>query len=572
MSYPPYRLAAKLDPLLGDPHDRGGLFSFAACAGLDEREDFPTEICRWLDELGLPAYYVPARLGGAANTFEETLQVIRLLARRDLGVAISHAKTFLGAASTWVAADAGQAGWLARQILRGSVVAWGLTEEMHGSDLLACDTTAVPAAGGYRLDGAKWLINNATRADVVCVFARTDPAGGPRGFSLFLVEKRTLAPGSFTCIPRARTHGMRDAEISGITFHGAEVPAGARLGPAGAGLEIVVKTLQLTKIVTAAPLSLGAGDHALRTALELTAPGGTGRPDPVSARALAGCYADQLVAEVVATVAARSVHALTAELSVVAAAVKYFLPTSVDQMIISLGTVLGPAALLMDNTFQKTERDHRVVGIFDGNTLVNLNAIINQFPVLARGYRTGQVDRDGLAGVANLSGPLPEFDGRRLSLVARGGCSLVQSLPDAVDEVQQLAAGGVVPSGLAACAGTLLELTEDLHARLAAHRPAALDVPVAAFTMARRYVLCFAAAACLQVYLANRSEPDARADPLWAGGLWLEACLRRVVHRLRPVADRDDEVPTRLGEVMATQFRDQMLFSPFPCQLVREAR
>ena len=54
----------------------------------------------------------------------------------------------------------------------------------------------------WRLDGEKWLINNATRGQLMCVLARTDPAGGPRGFSLFLVDKRELADGSFRCLPK----------------------------------------------------------------------------------------------------------------------------------------------------------------------------------------------------------------------------------------------------------------------------------------------------------------------------------------------------------------------------------
>src|SRR5688500_7662408 len=92
--YPPYELVRGLEEKLGDPGDHAGTFSLARVAELDRREEFPADICRELDEMGVPAYYVPRRFGGAVRTFEDTLQVVRVMARRDLTTAIGHAKTF----------------------------------------------------------------------------------------------------------------------------------------------------------------------------------------------------------------------------------------------------------------------------------------------------------------------------------------------------------------------------------------------------------------------------------------------------------------------------------------------
>jgi alkylation response protein AidB-like acyl-CoA dehydrogenase len=104
----PLAVAARLDAQLGDPHDPGTLFSYARCAELDDVDEFPTDICRRLDELGLPGYYVPARHGGRLTDYETVLQVMRMVARRDITVAVAHGTTYLGAVSGGVGGDAGR--------------------------------------------------------------------------------------------------------------------------------------------------------------------------------------------------------------------------------------------------------------------------------------------------------------------------------------------------------------------------------------------------------------------------------------------------------------------------------
>ena len=197
--------AAALERHLGDPRDPASRISFREMLELDEREAFPAEAVAALDAFGLPRHYVPAALGGALRSFDAFCVLMRAVARRDLTVAIAHAKTFLGAAPIWIAGSASQKERLAAAVASGAKVALGLTEEAHGGDLFATETAAVETPGGYALSGEKWLINNATLGNAVTVLARTDPRGGPRGFSLFLVDKRE-APG-YACLPKIRTTG-----------------------------------------------------------------------------------------------------------------------------------------------------------------------------------------------------------------------------------------------------------------------------------------------------------------------------------------------------------------------------
>jgi alkylation response protein AidB-like acyl-CoA dehydrogenase len=545
-------LVERFDRGLGDPHDPLQAFSFARCQELDEREEFPTEICRRLDGLGLARGYVPADLGGELRSYEELAALVRLVARRDLTVAVAHVGTFLGAASVWLAGRPEQAADLAREVAAGSVVSLALSEREHGSDLLANRVQTSADEHWYRISGEKWLIGNASRGQLVCVLARTEPVGGPRGFSLLLVDKRRLAPGSYRCLPAVRTVGIRGADISGIEFLEAEVPADALVGAAGSGLETVLKCLQLTRTLCGA-LSLGTADHALRLAVRNSAPSG---PNP----ALAAAYADLLVAEAVTLVAARAVHALPAELSVASAAVKAFVPTLVEQLIADLARELGPALLLAEPTeadsFQKLERDHHIMSIFDGNTAVNLNALVNQFDALARGYRRARVDQAGLAAATTLSAPLPPADTSRLELFSRHGSSLVQSLPTALEQLTD--------PRFAPFTAQLAEEAEQLHAEMADLRPTAREVPAMAYELARRYTVLFAAAGCVQLWLHNRTADD---SPFWRDGDWLRAALIRLLGQLRPGGDLPADLVAELTERLRHQHKAGRLFSLLDCQL-----
>ena len=579
MTYHTCAEAARLDRWLGDPEDDSRTFSHARCAALDEREEFPLDICRELDTFGLPRHYVPAEHGGALRYYDGLLQLLRVIARRDLTVAVAHGKTFLGAVSVWVGGDAEQARHLGAEIAGGAVVSWALTERDHGSDLLAGQVRARRTPDGYRLTGEKWLINNATRCHVLSVLARTAEHGGPRGFSVLLVDRRDLDRTNHHPLPAVRLHGIRGADISGMAFCDAPVTGAALVGTEGTGLETVLKSLQLTRTLCAA-LSLGAADQALAMAVRYA----SGCRDfgtplielPQARRLLTDSYADLLLAEAVSLVAGRAIHALAGELSVSSAIVKYFVPTLVHRMLCRLSAVLGPRAHLLGaayehGRFQKVQRDHRIVGIFDGSTVVNLHSLVNQFPSLVRGYRQMRVEAAGLRRAASLGEPPPYFDRDRLQLVAPHGSSLVPSLPAAADELGDLAACRQVPASLAALAGRLRNVASQVIEQMAAHRPAATEVPAAALALAQEYAACFAGAAAIQLWLRNRKRlAGTEADGLWASGLWLEACLSRTLALLDPSAgdQTDGAVGDRLAGPLLAQHASGRLLSllPYPPQ------
>lgn len=556
-----YQPAEELEARLGDPWDPETEFSYARCAQLDEREQFPAAICAQLDAWGVPGYYVPVQHGGRLDDYEQLVQLMRVVARRDLTVAIGHGKTYLGGVCMWVAGAKQQADTLGAQIRAGVPVSLGLTEQAHGSDLIGGEVAAVPdGRGGLLVSGEKWLINNATRGGMLALLVRTDPAGGPRGFSMLLVDKRKLAQGTYQYVDKIHTLGIRGADISGIRFDAALVPESEIIGVKGGGIETILKALQLTRTMCTA-LSLGAADHALRLVLDFNRErrlyGRTLIELPKTRSVLATAAADVLISEALSIVAARAVHVLTEEMSVVSAVAKYLVPTSTEMVIADLTRQLGARAYLKEvyahGMFQKVDRDHRIVGLFDGNTLVNLNSIVNQFRTLVRTYRRRAGDTAGAVAAFDLSAPLPPVDPARLSLIARAGSGVLATLPDSVAALRDAADQDPALKGAVASAERLAEVVDRVHDEMESHQNALADVSPQAFETARRYTLCFAAAACLGLWAHNHNalpteqeqDPEGAQRPegaqgsdaaglgrVWRDGVWLRAALDRLLVRL----------------------------------------
>lgn len=581
--YPPAELAERLDRDLGDPHDASTVFNYEDAVAQDVREEFPERVCSALNAWGLADYYVPEEYGGSLTGYEDLLALIRTVARRDLTAAIGHGKTFLGSVCVWVAGDHAAGVRLGAMVREGAQVSLGLTERSHGSDLMAGELTAEPADGNYRISGEKWLINNATRGRLLTLLARTSPVGGPRGFSLLLVDKETLPPGTYRCSPKVPTLGIRGADISGIVFDGAPVDRWSLVGREGEGSELLLKSLQITRTLCPA-LSLGAADHALRLAVRFTRErelyGRSLGELPLVRRTLAEAYTDVLVCEAVATVATRSIQGLTSELSVTAAVAKYLVPSTVDDVVHRLGSVLGARSFLAGHyahgMFQKVERDHRIVGIFDGNTLVNLYSLVAQFRTLARNYLGPLDNRPRLRQVFDLEHELPPLRPEHLALFSRYGSSVLGSLPDSVAALRDAERANPALAGAARCAELIAEAATALHQRIRTRIDTVAGASEISFEDAKRYALVFAGACCLGLWLhSHRAAERGRTGELWRDGLWLNAALARLLDRLAASAPPEQtglpEPPPhdlfdRLLDRLTTQYEEGDLFSLLPCR------
>jgi hypothetical protein len=208
-------------------------------------------------------------------------------------------------------------------------------------------------------------------------------------------------------------------------------------------------------------------------------------------------------------------------------------------VIADLTRQLGARAYLKEvyahGMFQKVDRDHRIVGLFDGNTLVNLNSIINQFRTLVRSYRRGAGDSAGAIAAFDLDAALAPVDPARLSLVARGGSGVLATVPGSIAILRDAADQEPALKSALASAERLAEAIERVHAEMESHQNALADVSPQAFEAARRYTLCFAAAACLGLWAHNQEKQSSDGQGLgrvWRDGVWLRAALDRLLVRL----------------------------------------
>jgi alkylation response protein AidB-like acyl-CoA dehydrogenase len=524
-------VVAEFERYLGDPRDAASVIAADRSIDLDERREFPAEAIAAIDTWGLQRWYVPEAHGGELRDFLVPMRMIRAVARRDLTVAVAHGVTFLGAVGAWIAGGP-IAAVMAGLVLEGGPVSWGLTERGRGSDL---SSTATTAAIGDRivLDGEKWPINNATRGRAMTLLVRSSDRPGPRALSLVLLDKHRVDEGTLRTLPKVATHGTRGADISGLALRRATVDAELLIGEPGHGLETVLKSLQLTRPLTT-PLSVGAADHVvdvvLRFAIEHRS-AGRRVVDLPSARAILGtAIADQLLAESVMVAAAREMHRATHEMALVSSLAKFLVPSTVDRLVRDVTPLLGPwaQALGVDGAgeFQKVARDNRVVGIFDGNSMVNLNMIVNEFGTIARPDEPA----DAAALVASFrldSAPEAWLDATRLRLVTRRGSRLLRALPGLVE---LLASDG--PAGSASGANALVAVARRIAAEYervvveAGAAPREAMPSARSFELAERIALCFGASCAIAVGLAAVDAGSAASDAR------LLAVLERLAARL----------------------------------------
>ncbi len=550
-------IARSLEEAMGDARDPAIPLSFARAVESDEREAYPEEACRVLDRWGLPAWYVPAALGGRLERFDELALAMRLVARRDLTAAIAHGKTFIAAAAGWVGGSDAVRATLARRILAGEQVALAVHEEAHGSDVLAADTTAIEADGRWRLDGSKWLVNNATRGTAALVQARTGRPGDPRGATFFLLEKDRLAPGACVPLPRLSTHGVRGADFSGFELRDARVDAAAVVGRPGEALDLMIRAFQLTRTLIPS-LSLGALDTALRIVLDFVLErrlyGARAWDLPLVRHGLVDAFVDLTLVEVVATSAARALHLRPGQMRLRSAIAKFLAGHLTAASLASLAGFLGARHYLRaghgHGIFQKILRDHAVVPVFHAGSFLLLETIHLHLPDLARARRSGKPPEPATPSSFDPSVDLPPLDERALVVWAREGDEATAGLadlesrlgPGTVDLVRWLAAqldaeAAALPAALAA------------EGRDTGRTPQSFD-------RARRYALLHAGAAAVHTWAAGGESAFAHREE------WLRLALRRVAAALgrtdRPWPDPDAEA---LADELCALHRQDRLFS-----------
>ena len=217
----------------------------------------------------IPAIWIPKQYGGL-----ELSRVSTTLLSEEVGYALTPALTFievslLGTFPLIVAGSEEQKKKYLTRIAEGkAITAYALTDEGSGSDVIGgMNTRAEKVGDEYVLNGRKRWISYADIADIIIVFAKTDPAKGSRGISAFIVEKDT--PG-FTLVRPERCIGVRGHHAWEIAFKDCRIPKENLIGEEGSGIRIALMTLDDSRISLAAG-NVGIAKAALDCALKFAA-------------------------------------------------------------------------------------------------------------------------------------------------------------------------------------------------------------------------------------------------------------------------------------------------------------
>ena len=144
--------------------------------------------------------------------------------------------------------------YLPKLISGEHVGALAMSESGSGSDVVSMRLRADKRGDRWVLNGTKMWITNGPNADVLVVYAKTDPAAGPRGITAFLIERGM--PG-FTCAQKLDKLGMRGSNTGELVFQDCEVPEDNVIGGLGRGVNVLMSGLDYERAVLAAgPLGI----------------------------------------------------------------------------------------------------------------------------------------------------------------------------------------------------------------------------------------------------------------------------------------------------------------------------
>lgn len=224
----------------------------------DRNNAFPMQLWREMGELGLLGITAGEEHGGAGMGYLAHCVAMEEISRASASVGLSY-----GAHSNLCVNqinrngnDDQKARYLPKLISGEFVGALAMSEPGAGSDVVSMTLRADKRGDRYVLNGNKMWITNGPDADVLVVYAKTDPAAGPRGITAFLVEKGYAG---FSTGQKLDKLGMRGSNTCELIFKDCEVPEENVLGTIGGGVRVLMSGLDYERVVlSAGPLGIMA--------------------------------------------------------------------------------------------------------------------------------------------------------------------------------------------------------------------------------------------------------------------------------------------------------------------------
>lgn len=233
---------------------------------IDRTNQFPRDLWPQMGALGLHGITVPEEYGGAGLGYLEHCVAIEEVSRASASVGLSY-----GAHSNLCVNqiarngnDAQKKKYLPSLISGEHVGALAMSEPGSGSDVVSMKTRAEKKGDRYVLNGNKMWITNGPIAETLVVYAKTDPAAGPKGITAFLIEKGMKG---FSTHQKLDKLGMRGSDTCELVFQDCEVPEENVLGQVGRGVNVLMSGLDYERVVlSAGPLGI------MQAALDIVLP------------------------------------------------------------------------------------------------------------------------------------------------------------------------------------------------------------------------------------------------------------------------------------------------------------
>jgi short/branched chain acyl-CoA dehydrogenase len=341
----------------------------------------------------LMAVQIPAAYGGAGRNLFDVVITIEELARVDPAVAVTvDVQNALVISALLRHGTADQRRRYLPRLATGMVGAYAISEPHAGSDAFALSATLRRSGTGFVLNGRKRWTTNAAEAGLFLVFARLiepaaddDPGtgttaadnGGPAGITAVLVQRQATG---VQIGPRVGKLGIRANSTCDVVLEDVEVAAQDVLGRAGAGAELIVRTLDIGKIGIAAQLvglAQGALDAAVDYAQRRTQFGNPivsyqGVQFPLAARAAELRAARTLLYDTTRLV---EHDAPAGEVTEAAAAAKYFASEMAERTAALAVEVFGGNGFSTEYPIEKFYRDVKVGKIYEGTSNMQFRTI-----------------------------------------------------------------------------------------------------------------------------------------------------------------------------------------------------
>ncbi len=220
-------------------------------AEVDASNEFPMDLWRKFGDLGLLGITVEEEYGGTGMGYLAHMVAMEEISRASASVGLSY-----GAHSNLCVnqirrngSEAQKRQYLPKLISGEHVGALAMSEPGAGSDVVSMRLKAEKRADRWVLNGNKMWITNGPDASTLVVYARTDPAAGPKGITAFLIEKGF--PG-FSTAQKLDKLGMRGSNTCELVFRDCEVPLENVLGEVGGGVRVLMSGLDYERAVLAA--------------------------------------------------------------------------------------------------------------------------------------------------------------------------------------------------------------------------------------------------------------------------------------------------------------------------------